>query len=95
MLAEDGYVEDQTAARLRQMVGVRDAVVHGDLSIDVPRDQVRWLLETLRAIVAEMEAAQVLDKTAFVPGDQRPIYAEHKGHDSPDTVGAGLAVAEG
>lgn len=61
MLAQDGYVDDEPAKRLRRMLTLRDAVVHGDLSVDVPKDEVEWLLATLRAITAEFETFAVLE----------------------------------
>ena len=55
-LAADGFVEKAVADRLRGLVGLRDAVVHGDLSVKVPADQVEALARDLRAIASEVEA---------------------------------------
>src|SRR5215831_4620485 len=35
MLAEEGYLENEAADNLRKMVKLRNAVAHGDLSVDV------------------------------------------------------------
>jgi len=56
MLAEDGYLENEAADRLRRMTRQGYAVVHGDLGVGVSNDDVEWLLGTLRAIAAEMDA---------------------------------------
>jgi len=53
-LAEEGYVENEAADRLRQMVKLRNAVIHGDLSVDVPLEQLKDLLEQLQAIGSEV-----------------------------------------
>jgi uncharacterized protein YutE (UPF0331/DUF86 family) len=53
-LAEEGYLENEAADRLRQMVKLRNAVVHGDLSVDVPAEQLEDLLEQLQAIGSEV-----------------------------------------
>lgn len=58
-LAEEGYLENEAADRLRQMVKLRNAVIHGDLSVDVPREQLKDLLEQLQAI-----GSDVIDMTA-------------------------------
>jgi len=57
MLAEEGYVENETADNLRKMVKLRNSVAHGDLSVEVPEGQVEGLLRGLRAIAANIEAA--------------------------------------
>ncbi len=54
ILAEEGYLENEAAGGLRDMVRLRNAVVHGDLSVDVPAGQVESLLEQLRTIEAEI-----------------------------------------
>lgn len=51
-LAEEGYVEHEVADHLREMIKLRNAVVHGDLSAKVPAGQVERLLKELRAIAA-------------------------------------------
>ncbi len=56
-LAADGFVENEVADRLRGLARLRDAVVHGDLSVDVTADQVETLVRDLRAIASDMEAA--------------------------------------
>jgi uncharacterized protein YutE (UPF0331/DUF86 family) len=58
-LAEGGYIENEAADYLRKMVKLRNAVVHGDLSVDVPASQVEGLLKQLRAIASTIEAAQI------------------------------------
>ena len=54
ILAEEGYLENEAAGGLRDMVRLRNAVVHGDLSADVPAGQVKSLLEQLRTIESEI-----------------------------------------
>lgn len=56
-LAEEGHVENEAADRLRALTTLRNAVVHGDLSIAVPGDRVRGLLEDLRAIASSVGVA--------------------------------------
>jgi len=58
MLAEQGYLENEAADDLRRMVKLRNAVAHGDLSVDVQAAQIKSLLKQLRAIAADMEAAR-------------------------------------
>jgi uncharacterized protein YutE (UPF0331/DUF86 family) len=58
MLAENGYLENEAADDLRRMVKLRNAVAHGDLSVDVQGGQVKSLLKQLRAIAADIEAAR-------------------------------------
>jgi uncharacterized protein YutE (UPF0331/DUF86 family) len=58
MLAEQGYLENEAADNLRRMVKLRNAVAHGDLSVDVQGGQVKSLLKQLRAIAGDMEAAR-------------------------------------
>jgi hypothetical protein len=53
-LAEEGYVENEAADRLRGMAYLRNAVVHGDLSVEVPVEQVEWLLKQLQAIASDV-----------------------------------------
>jgi uncharacterized protein YutE (UPF0331/DUF86 family) len=53
-LAEEGHVENEAADRLRQMVKLRNAVIHGDLSVDVPLKQLKDLVEQLQAIGSEV-----------------------------------------
>jgi uncharacterized protein YutE (UPF0331/DUF86 family) len=54
VLAEEGYLEKDVAQRLREMVHLRNAVVHGDLSVQVPPGQVEYLLEQLEAIASDI-----------------------------------------
>jgi uncharacterized protein YutE (UPF0331/DUF86 family) len=56
-LAEEGYIENEAADRLRAMAKLRNAVVHGDLSIDVPAEQVDGLLRQLKEIASEVMSA--------------------------------------
>jgi uncharacterized protein YutE (UPF0331/DUF86 family) len=53
-LAEEGYLEHEAAERLREMAKLRNAVVHGDFSINVPTEQVENLLTQLRAILSDI-----------------------------------------
>ena len=55
-LAEEGYLDHEAADRLRQMVKLRNAVVHGDFTADVPVEQVQDLLKELQAIASDMES---------------------------------------
>lgn len=55
-LAADGFVESEVADRLRGLARLRDAVVHGDLSVDVTAGQVGMLVRDLRTIASDMEA---------------------------------------
>ena len=57
MLAEQGHIESDAAARLRGMVELRHAVVHGDLSAEVSTEQVKGMLDDLRQAASGMEAA--------------------------------------
>jgi uncharacterized protein YutE (UPF0331/DUF86 family) len=56
MLAEQGYIESDAAARLRGMVKLRHAVIHGDLSAEVSTEQVNGMLDDLRQAASGMEA---------------------------------------
>ena len=58
MLAEEGYLENDAADTLRKMVKLRNAVVHGDLSVDVSKAQIEGLLKQLRTIAADIEAVR-------------------------------------
>jgi uncharacterized protein YutE (UPF0331/DUF86 family) len=62
-LAEEGYIENEAADRLRQMVKLRNAVIHGDLSVDVPAEQLKDLLEQLQAIGSEVISLTPEQKT--------------------------------
>jgi uncharacterized protein YutE (UPF0331/DUF86 family) len=53
-LAEEGYIENEAADRRREMAKLRNAVVHGDFSVDVPTDQVEDLLIQLQAIASNI-----------------------------------------
>jgi uncharacterized protein YutE (UPF0331/DUF86 family) len=53
-LAGEGYIENEAADRLREMAKLRNAVVHGDLSVDVPAEQVEALLRQLQAIASDI-----------------------------------------
>jgi hypothetical protein len=53
-LAEEGYIENEAAERLRAMAKVRNAVVHGDFSVDVQTEQVEGLLTQLKAIASDI-----------------------------------------
>jgi uncharacterized protein YutE (UPF0331/DUF86 family) len=54
-LSEEGYIEAETAERLREFVRLRNAVVHGDLSAVVSPDQVDRLLKDVRNIASLVE----------------------------------------
>jgi uncharacterized protein YutE (UPF0331/DUF86 family) len=62
-LAEEGYVENEVADRLRQMVKLRNAVVHGDFTVDVPAEQIEDLLKQLQAIASDIESMKPTLKT--------------------------------
>jgi uncharacterized protein YutE (UPF0331/DUF86 family) len=51
-LAEQGYIENEAAENLREMAKLRNAVVHGDFTVDVPAEQVDGLVQRLRAIAS-------------------------------------------
>ncbi|HME24325.1 MAG TPA: HepT-like ribonuclease domain-containing protein [Acetobacteraceae bacterium] len=53
-LAEEGYIENEVADRLREMAKLRNAVVHGDFSVDVRAEQIEDLLQHLRTIASEI-----------------------------------------
>jgi hypothetical protein len=53
-LAEEGYIEHEAADRPREMAKLRNAVVHGDFSVDVPAAQVEGLLGQLQAIASDI-----------------------------------------
>jgi uncharacterized protein YutE (UPF0331/DUF86 family) len=57
-LAEEGYIENEAAEDLRKMVKLRNAVVHGDFSIEVTAGQIEGLLKQLRAIASQIKAVQ-------------------------------------
>ncbi len=56
ILAEEGYIDNTVADRLREMAKLRNAVVHGDLSAIVSSNQVQDLLVQLRTIQSEVMA---------------------------------------
>jgi uncharacterized protein YutE (UPF0331/DUF86 family) len=53
-LAEEGYIENEAADRLREMAKLRNAVVHGDFSVGVPTERVEDLLKDLQAIASNI-----------------------------------------
>ncbi len=53
-LAEHGYLENDVAQNLREMAKLRNTVVHGDFSIDIPAEQVELLLKQLKAIASDI-----------------------------------------
>ena len=55
-LAEEGYLENEAAQTLREMAKLRNAVIHGDLSVTVPAEQVELLLGHLRAIASDIKS---------------------------------------
>lgn len=61
-LAEEGYLENESANHLREMVKLRNAVVHGDLSANVSPGQVEELLKELRAIASAIKDVTSAEK---------------------------------
>jgi hypothetical protein len=53
-LAEEGYLEHEAAESLGKMAKLRNEVAHGDLSVDVPAEQVELLLQQLRTIASDI-----------------------------------------
>jgi uncharacterized protein YutE (UPF0331/DUF86 family) len=53
-LAEEGYLENEAADRLRELVKLRNAVVHGDFSVDIPAPQIYTLLKQLQLIASDI-----------------------------------------
>jgi len=53
-LAEEGYLENEAADRLRELARLRNAVVHGDFSVEVPIERVEGFLKLLRAIASDV-----------------------------------------
>jgi HAMP domain-containing protein len=64
-LAQEGYLENEVAQRLREMAGLRDAVVHGDLSAEVSAQQVEDLQRHLQTIASAISG--VSSKEAAAP----------------------------
>ena len=56
-LAEEGYIENDAADCLREMAKLRNAVVHGDFSVDVTAEQVESLLKQLQRIASDIMSA--------------------------------------
>ena len=54
ILAQEGYIEHETADRLRALARLRNAVVHGDFSVEVRSDQIEALLSNIRSVAAEI-----------------------------------------
>ncbi|MSP01336.1 MAG: hypothetical protein EXR07_09865 [Acetobacteraceae bacterium] len=55
-LAGEGYLENEAAQALREMAKLRNAVVHGDLSVQVSAEQVTILLKQLRALASDINS---------------------------------------
>lgn len=53
-LAEEGYIENDAADRMREMAKLRNAVVHGDFSVEIPAEQVAGLARQLREIASDI-----------------------------------------
>jgi REase_AHJR-like len=53
-LAMDGYLDGAAAQRLRDMAGLRNSAVHGDLSVKVARADVEFLLTQIREIASSL-----------------------------------------
>ncbi|MEA2727847.1 MAG: hypothetical protein QOF70_2322 [Acetobacteraceae bacterium] len=49
-LAEEGYIENEDAQRLREMAKLRSAVAHGDFSVSVSAEDVDFLVNQLNAL---------------------------------------------
>jgi uncharacterized protein YutE (UPF0331/DUF86 family) len=62
-LAEEGYIENEAADRLRELIKLRHAVVHGDLSVDVSAEQIEDLLKQLQAIASDIMSVTPEPKT--------------------------------
>jgi hypothetical protein len=56
ILAEEGYIENEAADRLRNLAQLRNAVVHGDFSAAVSAEQVKDFLRELRSIASSVLA---------------------------------------
>ena len=54
-LAEEGFIENEAADRLRRLATLRNAVAHGDLSVDVPAERVSDLIQQLRTTASDIE----------------------------------------
>jgi uncharacterized protein YutE (UPF0331/DUF86 family) len=54
ILAEEGYIENEVADRLREMARLRNAVAHGDFSTNVSEGQVENLLKQLQTIASNI-----------------------------------------
>ena len=57
-LAEEGYVEANVATRLRGFATTRNAVAHGNLSVEVTQEQAESLLQDLRSIFTAIEEVE-------------------------------------
>ena len=53
-LAQEGYLENQAADRLREMVKLRNAVVHGDFSINISPEEIKALLKQLKSTASDI-----------------------------------------
>jgi hypothetical protein len=49
-IAQEGYLENQAAQRLREMTKLRNAAVHGDFSVEIAVSQAVEILEQVKAI---------------------------------------------
>ena len=62
-LAEEGYIENEDAQRLRDLAKLRSAVAHGDFSVDVSAEQVDFLVSQLNELtshIAKVTAEQAV-----------------------------------
>lgn len=57
-LAEEGYADNEVARRLRSFAEMRNAVAHGDISLEPTQEQVGELLSDLRTILSAIEAVE-------------------------------------
>jgi uncharacterized protein YutE (UPF0331/DUF86 family) len=53
-LAEEGYIDNETADHMRKLAKLRNAAVHGDFSVNVSAEQVESLLTQLQAVASEV-----------------------------------------
>jgi uncharacterized protein YutE (UPF0331/DUF86 family) len=57
-LAEQGYIENETAEELREMAKLRNAVIHSEVSVNVQAEQVASLFQHLQAIASNIMSVE-------------------------------------
>lgn len=57
-LAGEGYLTPSEADRLRRLGRYRNSFIHGELNIDIARDDVHGLIAVLNSLIAMMSASQ-------------------------------------